>query len=252
MAGAGETAELAIHALHKHGATEVRCINRTLSSAQDLAQRYGYEARPWGELADALAHADAVITATGSPHPVIYADDVAPVLGATARESRWYSSTSPSHETSIWASPPSPGVVLHDIDRLEATLDQNLVRRFEAVPKVEEIVGNEAQLVMEWLHGREATDLLAGLHEHARAVADAELSGALRKLEGHDKGTEEVITRMANRIVGKLLHQPTKQLKARASSEDFDVYYDAIVDLFGLQHERLPRSGGVKDEGGGG
>ena len=33
-----------------------------------------------------------------------------------------------------------PGVVLHDIDQLEATLDRNLSRRFAAVPKVEEIV----------------------------------------------------------------------------------------------------------------
>ena len=33
-----------------------------------------------------------------------------------------------------------PGVVLHDIDQLEATLDQNLSRRFAAVPKVEEII----------------------------------------------------------------------------------------------------------------
>ena len=95
-------------------------------------------------------------------------------------------------------------------------------------------------MVMEWLHGREATDLLAELREHARSVADAELGGALRKLEGLDKNAEEVISRMANRIVSKLLHQPTKQLKSRASSEDFEVYCDAVVDLFGLNHERAP------------
>ena len=89
---------------------------------------------------------------------------------------------------------------------------------------------------MDWLHGREATDLVAELREHARAVADAELGGALRKLDGLDKNAEEVISRMANRIVSKLLHQPTKQLKSRASSEDFEVYCDAVVDLFGLEH----------------
>ncbi len=56
---------------------------------------------------------------------------------------------------------------------------------------------------------------------------------------------------MANRIVSKLLHQPTKQLKARAPREDFEVYCDAVVDLFGLDHE-LPQSERAKGEGGGG
>jgi glutamyl-tRNA reductase len=55
---------------------------------------------------------------------------------------------------------------------------------------------------------------------------------------------------MANRIVSKLLHQPTKQLKARAPHEDFEVYCDAVVDLFGLKHQRPPRPDGLTGEGG--
>ena len=185
----------------------------------------------------ALASADAVITATGSPHPVIYADDVAPILEQRQGVPLVFVDIAVPRDVDL-AVGALPGVVLHDIDKLEATLDQNLSRRFAAVPEVEEIVARETQVVMEWLHGREATDLLAELREHARAVADAELRGALRKLDGLDKNTEEVISRMANRIVSKLLHQPTKQLKARASSEDFEVYCDAVVDLFGLEHKR--------------
>jgi glutamyl-tRNA reductase len=92
-------------------------------------------------------------------------------------------------------------------------------------------------VVTEWLHGREATALVAELREHAGSIADAELGAALRKLEGLDKNAEEVISRMANRIVSKLLHQPTSQLKARAPREDFEVYCDAVVDLFGLGHK---------------
>ena len=123
VAGAGETAELAIHALRKHGAAKIRCINRTLSSAQDLALRYGCEARPWGELADALADADAVITATGSPHPVIYADDVAPVLGQRRGGPLVFVDIAVPRDVDPGVGS-LPDVVLHDIDHLEATLDQ--------------------------------------------------------------------------------------------------------------------------------
>jgi glutamyl-tRNA reductase len=222
MVGAGETAELAVLALLKHGAQNVCCVNRTLSSAQALAERFGCHARPWGELAGALVEADAVITATGSPHPVIYADDVAPIL--TQRQGVPLVMVDIAVPRDIDLEVGSlPGVVLHDIDRLEAALDHNRNRRHAAVPEVEDIVTRETQRVMDWLHGREATEVVAELHEYARSVVDAELDGALRKLEGLDSDAEEIVARMANRIVSKILHNPTRQLKSRASSEEFEV-----------------------------
>jgi glutamyl-tRNA reductase len=237
VAGAGETAELTVQALRKHGATKICCVNRTLSSAQDIADRYGCQARPWGELAGAFVDADAVITATGSPHPVIYVDDVAPILEQRQGAPLVFVDIAVPRDVDLEVGS-LPGVVLHDIDHLEATLDQNLSRRFAAVPKVEDIIVQETQVVMEWLHGREATAVVAELRDHATSVAAAELTAALRKLDGLDKDGEEIISRMANRIVSKLLHHPTKQLKSRASSGDFEVYCDAVIDLFGLDHQR--------------
>jgi glutamyl-tRNA reductase len=241
IVGAGESAELSIQALFKRGVPNVSCVNRTLASAHALADRFGCEAHPWAELAGALATADAVITATGSPHPVIYAEDVEPILDQRHGVPLVFVDIAVPRDVDLSVGS-LPGVVLHDIDKLEATLDQNLNRRLAAVPRVEEIVARETQLVMEWLHGREATDLLAELREHAKSVAEAELGSALRKLDGIDKDTEDIIARMANRIVGKLLHQPTKQLKSRASSDDFDVYCEAVVDLFGLEHKHAHHS----------
>jgi glutamyl-tRNA reductase len=251
VVGAGETAELAVQALHKHGALKVSCINRTFSSAEALAVRSGCEARPWAELAGALVGAEAVITATGSPHPVIYAEDMAPILEQRQGVPLVMVDIAVPRDIDLCVGS-LPGVVLHDIDQLEATLDHNLSRRVAAVPEVEEIITREAEVVMDWLHGREATDLVAELREQAQSVADAELVGALRKLEDLDKNAEEVISRMANRIVSKLLHQPTKQLKARASSEDFEVYCDAVVDLFGLERKCPPQPDRQTEEGRGG
>jgi glutamyl-tRNA reductase len=117
---------------------------------------------------------------------------------------------------------------------------------------VEAIIAEETQVVMDWLHGREATEVVAELREQARSVAEAELGGALRKLEGLDENAQEIISRMANRIVGKLLHEPTRRLKSRASSEDFPVYRDAVVDLFGLKDVTLRQPEGLTEEGGDG
>lgn len=251
VVGAGDTAELAVQALHKRGAPNVCCVNRTLSSAQEIAVRFGCEARPWGELAGILASTDAVITATGSPHPVIYPDDVAPILEQRQGVPLVFVDIAVPRDVDLEVGS-LPGVVLHDIDQLEAARDRNLSRRHAAVPEVEGIVARETQRVLEWIHGREATDLLAELREHGRAVADAEVKSALRKLGTVDSNSEEVISRMANRIVSKLLHQPIRQLKARAPRDDFEVYCDAVVDLFGLEQQPPLQSDALarKDEGG--
>jgi glutamyl-tRNA reductase len=235
VVGAGETAELAVQALGKHGVADICCVNRTFATAQALAQRAGCRARPWAELARAFAEADAVITATGSPHPVIEVEDVAPILGERQGASLVFVDIAVPRDVEL-AVGSLPGVVLHDIDHLEATLDKNLSRRFAAVPQVEEIVAEETRRVMEWLHGREAAALLADLREHVRSIAESELEVALRKLTGVNGDVHEVVTRMANRIIGKLLHQPTKQLKCRAASDDFEAYCRAVTDLFGLEH----------------
>ncbi|MFH1833698.1 MAG: glutamyl-tRNA reductase [bacterium] len=251
VVGAGETAELAVRALCEHAASEVWCINRSFPAAQALATRTGCRTRPWVELTQALASVDAMISATGAPHPVIYPEDVAPAL--EERQGRPLVVVDIAVPRDVALSVGTlPGVVLHDIDKLEATLDQNLNRRWAAVPKVEEVIAGEIEVVMDWLRGREAKDVVAELREHARSVADAELGGALRKLDGLDKDSQEIVSRMANRIVSKLLHQPTKQLKSRASSEDFATYCDAVVDLFGLQGELLPERERLTEAGGGG
>jgi glutamyl-tRNA reductase len=251
VVGAGETAELAVRALHEHGAAEVSCVNRSLPGAQSLALRTGCEARPWAELTRALAGADAVISATGAPHPVIYAEDVAPALKLRQRLPLVMIDVAVPRDIDVSVGA-LPGVVLHDIDQLEATLDRNLSRRWAAVPKVEEIIAGETQVVMDWFQGREAKNVVAELHEHARSVAEAELDGALRKLDGLDEDAQEIISRMANRIVSKLLHQPTKRLKSRASGEDFGLYCDAVVDLFGLKYEPLPQPDGLTEKSAGG
>jgi glutamyl-tRNA reductase len=238
--GAGESAELAVHALYKRGATDIACLNRTYATAHALGLRTGCRARPWNELQQALVSADAVITVTGAPHAVIYADDILPVVDQ--REGRTLLIVDIAVPRDVEAEVASiPGVELHDIDELEAARDHNVNRRVAAIPEVEEIVAQETQVVMDWLHGREATELLAELRNLAKSVAESELAAALGKLDGADKNVEEVVERMANRIVAKLMHHPTKQLKSRASSEDFDAYHDVVVDLFGLSPRRLPR-----------
>jgi len=69
--GAGEMAELAVEALRKRGVQTITIINRTLTKAEALADRWNGQAAALESLLDVLPDMDIVITSTGAPHLLI-------------------------------------------------------------------------------------------------------------------------------------------------------------------------------------
>ncbi|MCZ7544195.1 MAG: glutamyl-tRNA reductase [Anaerolineae bacterium] len=233
LVGSGEMAEQAARALQAHCAHDITCINRTYARAEALARRVGARARNWSSLAEALAQADVLLTATGAPHIVIDAGDVAAAL--PQREGRPLLIIDIAVPRDVdEAAGALPGVARYDIDDLQSAVDANLARRGTAVPQVEAIIDEEAVRFMEWLHSRQIVPVIADLRRQAEALARAEVEQALRRLEGLDAHGQEVVARMAHRIVRKLLHTPTVRLKALAESGNGYVYAHAMWELFDL------------------
>ena len=70
--GAGEMAEVTARCIQQHKPKSLEIINRSLDRARALAMRLQTaEPRSLDHLADALATADVVISATGAPHTVV-------------------------------------------------------------------------------------------------------------------------------------------------------------------------------------
>lgn len=233
VVGAGETAELALQALRTRGGFHVSCTSRSDVRARVVAERTGCGVLEWQDLSSAMAWADAVITATGAPHPVIHAHDVAPALAR--REGRRLLFVDIAVPRNVDQEVRDlPGVTVHDIDEIETTLDANLALRRAAIPQVERIIDEETQSMLDWLHGRQVVPVIRGLRDHGRALAAAEADAALRELEGLGPEGEQIVLRMAHRIVSKLLHEPTARLKDHAARGDGYGYAHAVVELFGL------------------
>ena len=77
LIGAGRVAELAARDLAKRGVRELLVLGRDAARAERLAARHGGHAIGSDRLAEALARADLVISATGAPGAVVHADDLA-------------------------------------------------------------------------------------------------------------------------------------------------------------------------------
>ena len=76
---------------------------------------------------------------------------------------------------------------------------------------------------------------MTALHERAEAVRQAEVERLARR--ARDLGPEqlEAVEAVTRRVVAKVLHEPTVNLKDAAGTARGDVLADAFRDLFGLE-----------------
>jgi glutamyl-tRNA reductase len=83
--GAGEMAELALQCLLDEGVRVAIVANRTLASAQELAERYGATALPYEACWAQLHAVDLLICSTAAPHAVVRPTALHPRHRAAAR-----------------------------------------------------------------------------------------------------------------------------------------------------------------------
>ena len=233
IVGAGEMAELAGRALQAQGARHVQIISRTYTHAADTAGRLGAEPLEWAQLAQALAQTDVVVTATRAPHTVIHTEDVLPVLGVQRAAPVVFVDIAVPRDVDAGVAA-LPGVQLYDIDDLNLVIDQHRAQRQAAVAQVEDIVAEEVAAYGEWLNGRQVAPVIVDLRRKAEAVAAAEVEQALRRMGDLDQREQEIVAQMAQRIVNKLLHEPTRVLRSHAGTPEGSDYALAVRHLFAL------------------
>lgn len=234
IVGAGEMAEHAVRALHKHGASRISIVSRTDASAQRLADRFGAQARGWHELPAALYDADAVITALSVAEPVLDRSTFAALAPKTRTVVDIGVPRNVAPEAGLL-----PHVRLYDIDDMQADVHAQVAEKQIVIAQVEALCVEAAEAYGQWLHTRQVVPLITELRQQAETVASLEVEQALRRLPGLNDDQQEIVSQMAHRIVSKLLHAPTVGLKERAANGDHFAYSHAVRALFALDAERL-------------
>ena len=220
--GAGEMGTLAAEAMNER-ADRVLVANRTLSRAEALCDRLAGDAEATGldDLPSALAAADVVVSATANRESVLGSDplreagetlvidlarprDVAPAVGAL------------------------PGVRRYDLDALEGVVDDTRDRRRAAAEEVEAMVETEFARLLEQYKRKRADQVIAAMYESADQIKARELRTAFGKLDDLDDDQREVVSAMADSLVGQLLAAPTKSLRDAAAEDDWETINTAL------------------------
>jgi glutamyl-tRNA reductase len=229
--GAGETGALAARHFADAKPKLLTVVNRTFERAQALADELGGQARPWGEMNQALAEARVVVTATGAREPIIDAPRMERVLKESVR--------GPMVLVDI-ANPrnvhPKVGemdrVFLYDLDALESIADQNRIQRRREIPKVEGIVVEEVDRFLAWYESLEMVPVIRALRGRFQEIADKEMQRQVRNFHPSD---QEALQEYTRALLNKLLHQPTTLIRGVEPSSTHGIRkLVAIQELFEL------------------
>jgi len=234
VVGAGETSEQTLKNLVDSGVTEVTIINRTRRKAEAIARWCNGRVLAFNRVAQALSHADIVISSTSAPHPVIRREAVEQAMEWRGYRPLLIIDIAVPRDVDP-AAGQSENVHLYDIDDLERVAEANRQRRRGEIPKVEAIVREELADFMAWLQSLHVLPTVTELRDWAHDIRQTELQQALRRLGSLTERQQAVVEALSQRIVNKLLHVPTVNLKERANGHDGHLYALALRELFALE-----------------
>jgi glutamyl-tRNA reductase len=251
IVGAGAMGALAAAHLRRAGAAEIVVLNRSIDRAHRLAENtraQGTLSRAGGldALADELAGADVMVACTGAVGTVVELDPVATALAGRQQPLAVCDLGLPRDVAPGVAA--LPGVTLIDLVALQRRLAAG--DRGAAVAAAQELVADEAQAYLAAQRSAEVTPTVTALRRRASEVIDSELLRLDSRLPDLEAKVREEFGRSVRRVVDKLLHAPTVQVKKLAEGPDGDSYAAALRALFELDPQTpaavaIQRSGDV-------
>jgi glutamyl-tRNA reductase len=229
--GAGEMGSLSLKALQRNGADPLVVLGRRPERAERLARRVGAAHGAISSLPEALRSAAVVVSSTASTGPVVSREVVEHAVDG--RQMFLLDLAVPRDVEAEAAS--VPGVRLADIDDLGPVLADRRGTVDDEVAAARAIVDEETAAFRSARRARRLTPVITALRRRGDEVRAAELgrmASRLRSLSDKDRRAVEALT---ERIVARLLHEPTVRLKELAERDDAPARL--LTELFDLDPE---------------
>ena len=238
VVGAGSMGALSATTLARRGA-DVVVASRTAASAARLAGSVGGRPTELSRLPEELLTADALVTCTGATGLVVGRDVVSAAMAA--REGRPLAIIDLALPRDVEA-----GVAeLRDVHVVDLALLQGERAATPGRPTegpvaaddiaaAHALIEAEAALLRAERQAAEVAPTVSALRSQAAEVVDAELLRLAARLPDLDARSRAEIARTVNRVVDKLLHEPTVRVKELAADPGGTDYAGALRALFGL------------------
>jgi len=236
--GAGEMAELAVHHLMRSGISQLFVTNRTFTSAAELAEKFQGLAVPFEHLNRHLHQADIVISSTGARDYIITQELVKKCLLKRMGNPMFFIDIAVPRDIEPEIND-LHGTFCYDIDDLQTIVCKNLEERKKQSRKAEEIIEEELSKLEIWFKSLSAVPTIRSLRKVFHLTAEEELQKVFRRIKKMPDSERKEIEQFVHKLVNKLLHDPSLNLKQFAQEEDSHLYMESIAKLFNLSSAPL-------------
>jgi len=237
VVGAGKMGATAAKRLRLEGCTQLVVANRSHTKARAIVEQLGAgSAVELPGLVEVMKGADIVVTSTGASHFVLTPGNVAEAMLARPGRPLFIIDIAVPRDADPEVAR-IPGVFLADIDHLKGIVDVTLDKRREAIPRVEEIIGEHAERFAHWYRSRVAIPVVSSLYQKAESIREAEIERLFARCPELSERERMLITGASLTIISKLLHGGVAKLRERVSNNDAEAMTLAALldDLFDLR-----------------
>ncbi len=234
LVGTGKMGEQMASALGSmRGRPEVVVLSRSRARAERLAAGLGARAAELDALERELGAADLLLSATSAPGVLLDASAARRVLRSRGGRPLLVVDAAVPRDVDPEVGR-LDGVTLVDIDALGEHAEAGVRARRGEVERVREIVEEELERYRTQVVGRSAAPVISSLRAAAEQIRQAELQRMASRLERLDPADRKALESFSRRLVAKLLHEPTVQLKLAAGSARGERLAEALRQLFDL------------------
>ncbi len=237
IVGAGETGELAAIHLKDKNVRELAIANRTEERGKNLAGKVGGKFLHFHDFKSELHKYDIIISATSANDYILHFEDFKKAIKKRKGNPVVVMDIAIPRDID----PKVAGIdeiFYHDIDSLKVIVESNLEKRKKEIPRVKEIIEQEAVGFFAWYNTLEILPTLKLFREFFEEIRSDEIEKISHKFDEHQL---EKIDRMTRRLIGRVLHNPTLELRHLSENgKDYEKaaeYSQIIRELFKLEEK---------------
>lgn len=234
--GMGETGEIASKHLRDKNIGKLAITNRTYEKAERIAEEIHAKIIPFSEYKEFLKEFDIIISATSAPDLMITYDDIKKAMKERNNAAMVLMDIAVPRDIDPKVKS-IDNVFYNDIDSLNIIVEQNLRKRKEEIPKVQNIIIEELVSFFNWYNSLEITPMIKTLRDYFESIRLEEVEKNKNRFHPEDIEKLDIITK---RIINKILHQPTTQIRKLAENgignDDSVQKVSLIKEIFGLDN----------------
>ncbi|HDR8199517.1 TPA: glutamyl-tRNA reductase [Bacillus cereus] len=236
--GAGKMGELALQNLYGSGARKVTVMNRTLSKAEVMAEKYMGHAKSLSELQCALLEADILISSTGASEYVITKEMMTKVEKMRSGRPLFMVDIAVPRDIDPVIDE-LEGSFLYDIDDLQGVVEANRAERLKEAEKIQFMIEEEIVLFKTWLSTLGVVPLISALRDKALAIQSETMVSLERKIPNLSDREKKVISKHTKSIINQLLKDPILVAKEIAAEEGASEKLALFAKIFDLETEEV-------------